>query len=87
MYQEGGGGGGGGGVKFNDEEEEKCPNPSLLTLARITKAPVESEKGEIREKSRKRKMTETVEVPKESAPTTAHIEESGSEKGGGGGLL
>ena len=48
------------GVKFNGEEEERCPKTSHLTLTRVLKAPVESEKGERRENpTRKRKRAET----------------------------
>ena len=43
-----------GGVKFNEEEEERCPKASPLTLARILKAPVESEEGERREDKEKK---------------------------------
>ena len=47
-----------GSVKFNEEDEERCPKASPLTLARVLKAPVESEEGERREKTKKRKMEE-----------------------------
>ena len=39
-----------GGVKFNEEGEERCPKASPVTLVGVLKAPVESEKGERREK-------------------------------------
>ena len=44
-----------GGVKFNEEGEEKCPKASPLTLIGILKALVESEEGERRQKTNKRK--------------------------------
>ena len=44
-----------GGVKFSKEEEEKFQNASPLTLVGVIKAPVESERRERIEKTRKRK--------------------------------
>ena len=71
------------GVKFNEEEEERCPKASPLTLARVLKAPVESEEGEIRDKTKKRKRAET-EEPRDQAPTTVSEEGASSEERGGG---
>ena len=70
-----------GDVKFN-EDEERCPKASLLTLARALKAPVESEKGERKENTRKRKRVNT-EVPKEPAFTAVAEEEANREEMGG----
>ena len=70
-----------GGVKFN-EEEERCPKASLLTLSRALKAPVESEKGERKENTRKRKRVNT-EVPKEPTFTAVAEEEASREERGG----
>ena len=71
-----------GSVKFNKVEEEKCPKALPLTLTGALKALVESEEGERREKNRKMKRGETVEQPKELAPTIVPEEESSSEKMG-----
>ena len=38
-----------GDVKFNEEEDERCLKTSPLTLTKVLKALVESEKGERRE--------------------------------------
>ena len=47
------------GVKFNEVKENRSPKASPLTLIGVRKAPVESEKGERREKSKKMKRAET----------------------------
>ena len=69
-----------GGVTFSEVEEERCPKSSPLTLTEITTSPVE---GERREKGKKRKIAEVVEVPRELVPTTEHEEEIHSEERGG----
>ena len=68
-----------GGVKFN-EEEERCPKASPLTLTGALKALVESEKGERRENTRKRKRANT-KVHRELIPTAIAEEEASSEEG------
>ena len=71
-----------GGVKFNEVEEKRCPKASPLTLSRVCKAPVESEKGESREKTRKRMRARPAKEPKELALVTVSEEEAnGEEKG------
>ena len=68
------------GVKFNKAEEERCLKASPLILARVRKALVKSEKGERREKTRKRKRARTVEDPREPSPITLPEEEANSEE-------
>ena len=54
-----------GGVKFNEAKEKMSLKTSLLTFVVVLKAPIESEEGKRIEKpSRKRKMVETAEEPK-----------------------
>ena len=55
-------------LDYAKEEEERCPKASPLTLARILKAPVESEKGERREKTKKRKSVEREEPGDQALP-------------------
>ena len=72
-----------GGVKFSEAEEERCSKAFPLSLTGALKAPVESEEGERRENSRKRKSAETVEVSKEPAPITVPSKKSVIVKKGG----
>ena len=66
-----------GGVQFNEIDEDRFPKASPLTLARVFKAPIESEEGERMEKpTRKRKRVEI-----EEAPTIASSEGNNSEGG------
>ena len=71
------------GVKFNEAKENRSLKASLLTIVVVLKAPIESEEGSRREKpSRKRKMVETTEEPKNQVPTIAPVESNSSEGGG-----
>ena len=72
-----------GGVKFSEAKQERCPKTSPLSLHGALKALVESKMGERRENGRERKRAETVEVPKEPAPTTMLVEESDSKENRG----
>ena len=71
-----------GGVKFNEEEEERCPKTSPLTLARVLKAPIESEEGERRVKPTKKRNRIETEEQRDQAPTIVFDEGDNSERGG-----
>ena len=71
-----------GGVKFNEVEEERCPKASPLTLARVFKAPIESEEGERREKPTKKKKRAETEEMRDQALVAASGEGNNSERGG-----